>query len=421
MRSFLSEIPVRKIEEPVSYKNTLSEVIIEKNEQPVLIEHVLEYPNIRVFAGFVSTRELLAKSINVEPEKLSDIVGAALDHPMPLKQAKTAPFLHTHITNPDINKYLPIPVFYGNKRYLTASIVLALDPDTGRRNASIHRMMYIEKNRFAIRPIPQRHLHNFYTRTLDKGKDYMDIAILLGVLPVFELASATSYPNLDELAFASKLLGGVSEEYIINGIGIPVETEIVMLGKMLKEEVEEGPFIDLTGTEDIIRMQPVVEITDLYMRENPIFRVILPGRKEHKTLIGIPQEPRMNKLISNTSPTVNNVIMTEGGGSWLHAVVQIKKRTNGDGKNAILAALAAHPSLKRVVVVDEDVDPTDPVDVEWAIATRFQPDKNMILIPGAKGSSLDPSADENSLTCKWGLDCTKPLGEKGFERVIRPK
>lgn len=139
--------------------------------------------------------------------------------------------------------------------------------------------------------------------------------------------------------------------------------------------------------------------------------------KEHKILMGIPQEPRMKSLIQNTVPTVKNVVMTEGGGSWLHAVVQIRKRTDGDGKNAIIAALAAHPSLKRVVVVDEDIDPTDPVDVEWAIATRFQPDKDMVLVPGAKGSSLDPSAI-NSITCKWGLDATKPLRAKGFDRVI---
>ncbi|MFW9928121.1 MAG: UbiD family decarboxylase [Candidatus Thorarchaeota archaeon] len=416
MRSFLEKIAPLKYKDIVSYKNTLAQVIIDNNEQPIILEHIEGY-EIRVFAGSVSNRELLAKSINIEANKLSDFVGEALDRPTPLKEVKDAPFLHNHVSNPNIDKYIPIPIFYGKKRYLTASIVLALDPDTGRRNASIHRMMYLGENRFAIRPIPQRHLHNFYTRTLEKGKNHLDIIILLGVLPAFELAAATSYPNLDEIAFAATLLGGANE-YKLNGIGIPEETEIVMVAKMLREETDEGPFVDLTGTEDIVRKQPVVEVTDLYMRDNPIFRIILPGRKEHKTLMGIPQEPRMKKLISNTIPTVKNVYMTEGGGSWLHAVVQIKKKTPGDGKNAILAALSAHPSLKRVVVVDEDVNIFDPIDVEWAIATRFQADKDLVLIPGSKGSSLDPSADENSTTCKWGLDCTKPLNAKGFDRII---
>jgi UbiD family decarboxylase len=134
--------------------------------------------------------------------------------------------------------------------------------------------------------------------------------------------------------------------------------------------------------------------------------------------MGIPQEPRMKRLIKNTIPTVQNVVMTIGGGSWLHAVVQIIKRTEGDGKNTILAALAAHPSLKRVVVVDTDVNPDDPDDVEWAIATRVQADRDLVLVPGAKGSSLDPSAGAGATTCKWGIDATKPIGGKGFDRVV---
>jgi 2,5-furandicarboxylate decarboxylase 1 len=416
MREFLQTIDVIKISEKVDIGKSSMDKIIEHKEAPILLENIEGYET-RMFAGLVSTRELLAKSINVTPLELSDMVGQAFESPLPLEKVESAPFQENHIENPDIGKYIPIPEFYGGKRYLTASIVLAKDPVSGRRNASIHRMMYIDKNRFAIRPVPQRHLHNFYTQTLNSGKDYMDVVILLGVHPAYELGAATSYPGLDELAFASKLIGG-GKEVEVNGFGVPIDTEIVMVGKMLREETEEGPFIDLTGTVDHLRMQPVVEITDLYMRNQAIFRTILPGMKEHKMLMGIPQEPRMKKLISNTIPTVRQVVMTEGGGSWLHAVVQITKRTDGDGKNAIVAALAAHPSLKRVVVVDEDIDPTDPVDVEWAIATRLQPDKDLVIIPGAKGSSLDPSADENSITAKWGLDATKPLGRKEFDRVI---
>ncbi len=415
MREFLEAIKHHVITKEVSWKDTVTEEIIKHKEEPILFEKV-EGHSTRIAAGIVSTRELLAKSIGVTPSQLADTVGTAFNNPLPLQKVNDAPFLHTHIEYPNISDHIPIPEFFGGKRYLTASIVLALDPETGRRNASIHRMMYLGKNQFAIRPVPQRHLHSFYTTALERGADHLDIVVILGVHPAFELGAATSYPGLDELAFASRLIGG-SEEYVLNGIGIPKNTEIVMVGKMLREEVEEGPFVDLTGTQDHVRMQPLVEITDLYMRENPIFRTILPGMKEHKILMGIPQEPRMKKLIQNTVPTVTNVVMTEGGGSWLHAVVQIRKRTDGDGKNAIIAALAAHPSLKRVIVVDEDIDPTDPIDVEWAVATRFQPDKNMVLIPGAKGSSLDPSA-VNSITCKWGLDATKPLGAKGFDRVI---
>lgn len=415
MRKYLKTIDCKIVESQVNYDKTLSDEISNEKEIPIIFNKIENFKT-RAVAGIVSSRELLAKSVNVKPNELADFVGKSLDNPLTPNLVKTAPFQNIHIKNPDIGSILPIPVFYGNKRYLTASIVIANDPVTGRRNASIHRMMYIGENRFAIRPIPQRHLHSFYMAALDSGKEYLDIAVVIGVHPAIELAAATSYPDLDEISFAARMIGKM-DVFDVDGIIVPAESEIVLRGRMVKSEVEEGPFVDLTGTEDIIRLQPVVEITDLYMRDNALLRIILPGRREHKMLMGIPQEPRMKKLIKNTIPTVKNVVMTEGGGSWLHAVVQIKKRTPGDGKNTILAALAAHPSLKRVVVVDEDVDPTDPIDVEWAIATRCQPDKNILFVPGAKGSSLDPSADKNGTTCKWGIDATKPLNEKGFDRI----
>ncbi len=416
MRKFLETLDVTRITEEVSWKDSMTDVIVRNDERPTILENVSGV-DMRVVAGIVSTRETLARSIEATPTELSSRVGEAFTDPLPMERVQDAPFLKNHVENPNIAKYIPVPEFFGGKRYLTASIVLSKDPVSGRRNASIHRMMYLGGNQFAIRPIPQRDLHNFYTTTLDNGADYMDIVVIIGVHPAFELGAATSYPGLDEFAFASRLLGG-AREYDLDGFGVPEETEIVMKCRMLRKEVEEGPFVDLTGTADKVRMQPVVEVTDLYFRDDPIFRTILPGRKEHKMLMGIPQEPRMKKQISNTIPTVKQVVMTEGGGSWLHAVVQIKKRTHGDGKNTIVAALAAHPSLKRVVVIDEDVEPSDPVDVEWAIATRVQPDRDLVLVPGAKGSSLDPSAGEGSTTCKWGIDATKPLGSTKFDRVI---
>ena len=415
MREFFKNLNSKRVSSDTNLAES-TKIIIKNGEIPILFESIEEF-DTRILAGITSSRQLLAKALGALPEELSDKLTLAYEKPLPLTEVKDAPFLANHFKNPDILKYIPVPKFYGDKRYLTASIVISKHPETSRRNSSFHRMMYLEKNKFLIRPVPQRDLDNFYRSALEMGKDYLDIIIVIGVHPVFELAAATSYPDLDELELASRLLGGANE-YILNGIGVPSDAEIVMVGKMLNEEGKEGPFIDLTGTEDIVRLQPVVEISDLYMRDSPIFRTILPGRKEHKMLMGIPQEPRIKKMMMNTLPTVKQVIMTEGGGSWLHAVVQIKKRTAGDGKNAIISALAAHPSLKRVIIVDEDVDPTNPVDVEWAIATRFQPDKDMILIPGAKGSSLDPSAEKEGTTCKWGLDCTKLLGSSKYEKII---
>jgi len=125
--------------------------------------------------------------------------------------------------------------------------------------------------------------------------------------------------------------------------------------------------------------------------------------------MGVPQEPRILAFVENAVPSVQNVVLSEGGCGWLHAVVSIKKMVEGDGKNAGLAALAAHPSLKMVIVVDDDIDIYDPLDVEWALATRFQPDRGLVVLSGVRGSSLDPSSNKSGVTSKWLIDATLPL------------
>jgi UbiD family decarboxylase len=194
--------------------------------------------------------------------------------------------------------------------------------------------------------------------------------------------------------------------------------EIVISAKITDKKVEEGPFVDITSTYDKIRMEPVVEIKRIYAREDAIFYSIIPGGYEHQILMGVPYEPVIYRSVSGVC-RVRNVVLTPGSKHYFHAIVQIEKNTEGDGKNAILATLSAHPSLKGVIVVDEDIDIYNYEDIEFAIATRFQADKDFITIKGARGSSLDPSANEDSTTTKWGMDATKYLQRKDeFEKVI---
>jgi UbiD family decarboxylase len=135
-------------------------------------------------------------------------------------------------------------------------------------------------------------------------------------------------------------------------------------------------------------------------------------------LQGLPQEPRIYKAVKNAVPTVENVVLTEGGCCWLHAVVSINKQTEGDGKNAIMAALSAHPSLKHCVAVDTDVNIFDAEDVEYAIATRVKGDRDIMIVPNVRGSSLDPVAESDGTTTKIGVDATKSLKTiEKFERV----
>jgi len=373
-----------------------------------------------IVAGVAATRDLLAEALGTPRAGLLQAMVKAADAPRPYRVVKDAPFLRDVVERPDLGREIPIVRFYpeGARRYTTGTIVVAKTA-TGT-NLSFHRMMLLDGNRFAVRVVP-RHLH----RLLTESGGRLDVAVVCGVHPAIELAASTSGPpELDELKVASALLGGALDCVDLDGFHVPAHAELVLRGRFTGETADEGPFVDLTGTYDGVRRQPVLEIDRLYRREGWLYRTILPGGAEHRLLMGIPQEPRIFRIVSNAVPTVVNVALSEGGCSWLHAAIAIRKSAAGDGRNAGLAALAAHPSLKRVVVVDEDVDPTDPVQVEWAIATRFQPDRDLFVITGARGSSLDPSRDpKDETTAKWILDATIPHDRprRDFLRVEPPE
>jgi UbiD family decarboxylase len=192
---------------------------------------------------------------------------------------------------------------------------------------------------------------------------------------------------------------------------VPAEAEFVLEGWITKELADEGPFVDLTGTYDLVRRQPIIEIQRITHRRDPLYHALLPGRLEHKLLMGMPREPTILAEVNKVARCLN-VHITPGGASWLHAVVQIAKQAPDDGRKAIAAALRGHASLKHVVVVDEDINIFDPHDVEWAIATRFQADRDLIVLADQPSSSLDPSAHhvpgQKSRTAKMGLDATIP-------------
>jgi UbiD family decarboxylase len=234
--------------------------------------------------------------------------------------------------------------------------------------------------------------------------------------PLILLAAATRVPPGKEFEYASALRGAPVELFKLgNGIAIP-HAEIAFEGYIGAETAREGPFMDITEAYDLIRDEPVITLTKMYRRKDPIYYAILPAGREHRLLMGVPYEPLIYRAVEHVA-RVKNVFLTDGGCCYLHAVVQLKKEKEGEPKNAIIAAFAAHPSLKCVIVVDEDIDIFNPTEVEYAVATRVRWNEDLVLIPGVRGSSLDPSS-KNGLTTKVGIDATKELGaEKRYERV----
>jgi len=191
----------------------------------------------------------------------------------------------------------------------------------------------------------------------------------------------------------------------------------VLEGFIGPEVTYEGPFVDITGTYDPVRRQPVITFTGMHVKPDFIYHAILPGGNEHKVLMGCPYEPKIYRAVAGVT-RVKDVVLTRGGCGYLHAVIQINKSTQGDAKNAIMAAFAAHTSLKHVVVVDEDIDIRNPEEIEYAIATRVSGDRDVMVITGVRGSSLDPCQLEDGTNVKVGVDATMVMGrEEEFRRA----
>jgi UbiD family decarboxylase len=181
--------------------------------------------------------------------------------------------------------------------------------------------------------------------------------------------------------------------------------------------------VDVTGTCDIQRKQPVVEVVGVMHRGEYVYEGLLPSGAEHRLLMGLPHEVLIWESVSKVVPKVYAINLSVGGNGWLHAFISVEKQLDGDGKNALLAAFAAHPSLKHAVVVDSDINVFDASEVEWAIATRFQASEDLIIIENVRGSTLDSSADqETGLTSKMGVDATKPFTKpkEKFDRARIP-
>lgn len=316
---------------------------------------------------------------------------------------------------PDLDK-LPILHHFPKDagRYITSGIVFS--SYDGVENASIHRMQVLDGCRVAARLVEGRHTHVMLKRALAKGEK-LPVAVTIGTHPAVTFASCTRVPAGMELPFAAELMGGTLKvKRCKNGVRVP-DAEIVLEGYITADLTEEGPFVDITGTYDPVRMQPIIEFTGMYTKPDLIYHGILPGGDEHKVLMGCPYEPKIYKAVSGVTE-VKNVVLTKGGCGYLHAVIQIRKSTQGDAKNAIMAAFAAHTSLKHVVVVDEDINPNDPYDVEYAIATRVNGDRDLMVITGVRGSSLDPCQLDDGTNVKIGVDATMVLGrEADFSRA----
>lgn len=395
---------------PVDINYEVANVAHALEGRPVLFNHISDYPGWRIASGVCSDRRYFSMDLNVAIPDLMHYLSNALSNPVAPPTLDVAPCQEVIVDDVDLND-LPI-LFHlpqDGGHYVASNIVIINDPDTGR-NMCYHRLLRLDGKRFAARIVENRGTFN----AMQKTAGDLPVAICIGVsLGVHLAASMSPAPGVDELSVAQALSPTPLVKCITNDLYVPADAEIVLEGRITKQLHSEGPFMDLTETIDITRMQPIIEIDLMTHRHNPIYHALLPGGLEHKMLMGMPREPTIFNAVNEVARCTGAAI-TPGGASWLHAVVQIDKQGPDDGRSAIEAAFSGHGSLKHVWIVDTDIDIYDPAQVEWALATRFQADRDLYVYPNQPGSSLDPSGNHTpgrkSQTTKMGLDCTIPWG-----------
>jgi 2,5-furandicarboxylate decarboxylase 1 len=395
-----------KIKKPVSVKYEASTIMKMLDGKPILFETVKGFKT-QMVANISSSRELVALGLEIEPNEIIKKISDSIEHPKEPKVVKAKGY---HEIPVDLGDF-PILVHYPSDGgpYISSGVVIANDPELGM-NASFHRMMVIGKDKVVVRILPRD-----FDAFLKRGNK--EFAICIGNSMQVLVSGAISVElGKSELSIANAM---VKTDLIeLDGHMVP-EAEIVMIAEMTDDAHDEGPFVDLTETFDIVRKQRVARIKRIFVKENPIFHALLPGGMEHKTLMGMPREPTILREVSKFCEC-KDVLVTLGGCSWLHAVVSIKKKGSDDGRKAIEAAFKGHRSLKHVFVVDDDIDIHNPYEVEWAMATRFQGARGIITRREA-GSSLDPSSDlETRMTTKMGFDMTIP-SDRDPKEFKKPK
>lgn len=401
-----------------------------EGKEVVLCEKVKGY-DFPVLVGLYWNRAALARLFECPTDKLPFVIADAVAgwqaRPIEPEVGDRGPA--NEVVEPEVDlRKLPIPTHAlgDGGPYIDSAIVIARDPDTGVRNASIYRALVTGPDRMTVQLDEGRHVRDYYERAEKQGRP-LEVTLNDGVGPAVHIAaivpSSAAPIDKDELGVAGNITGKplqLIRSQTVNVEGL-AEAQFILEAEMLPEVREpEGPFAEVTGYYAARDNRWVVRVKKITRRRNPIWQTILSG-KEVFNSVGLVGEAAVYRLVSQQVRGVKAVYFSHGGCGFYHAIVQIQKSMEGIAKNAILATFAAFPSLKMVIAVDEDVDLTNAEDVEWALATRFRPETGMIVIPAARGHELNPSTDRG-LGTKLGLDATAPYPRpKAFERVKMAK
>jgi len=380
----------------------------EAKRRPVLLFEKVKGTSFPVLTNLHAGRSRLATAIHAKPEEMQRAYLRAMEKPLQPKVVSTGPVKEVILTGEQINLYdLPHILHHQEDAgaYITAAISFAKDPNGDTWNCAYNRLMIKGRDTTSIHLTLAKHLWEFQRAAEAQGKP-LPVAFAIGVHPAIALGClAIGSIDEDERAIMGGLLGEPLElvKCETSDLLVPAHAELILEGEILPHErTAEGPFGEFTGYSLGERQREVVKVRAITHRRDAIFQDITVGHLDHLMLSTTPIEANLYRAVRAMVPTVKAVRVP----APFTCYVSIEQRISGQAKNAILAVLGADLYMKRVVIVDHDVDIFNDRQVNWAIATRCQPDRDIVIITNARGSDLDPSTKEDGNTAKWGVDAT---------------
>jgi 2,5-furandicarboxylate decarboxylase 1 len=426
LRTLEDENELLRIKEPIDRKFELSGYIKNSSDiaGPVLLFENVKDSSVPVLGALYNNRRLMLKALQTaEATAISDYLAAMnnLSEPVLVESGSCKEVIHLGETA-SLNE-LPLPIFseLDSGAFITCGVAISKDIDDGTKNASIYRFEQQGPRQLGVySPLPH-HLGMHYQKAEAKNKP-LEIAIAIGVSPGVQICTQweAAY-GVDELTLAGALQGEVLEVVKCETVDleVPAIAEIIIEGIMHPGKREmEGPFGEYTGYYTPRHEKPYMEITAITHRKDPILQVALTGipPTDNHVLKMVPMEASCYAFLRQKFPGVKKVHFHTCGGVGLMAVVSIKQRFKNEARN-VLSTMMAAQGTKVVVAVDEDIDIFDLDNVMWAVCTRSQADKDLIVFPRSASFQLDPSKEDFSSTTAMAIDATRPHGE-AFDEVV---
>jgi len=426
LRDFVEEMKKRRpnevvhVRDEVDPKYEVTGIMLEAERHghyPLFLFDHIKGSNIPLVTGVISHRKRFADALEVPLEQATQKYIERSTKKIAPRDIGKAPF-HANVqtgSQVDLTK-LPLLTYFpvDPGPYITAAMVVTRDPVTGTDTLGYHRCMLKGKNKLGISLHSRRRVWEYQQRAEGLKQD-LPAAICIGLHPIHSLASMALL-QYDESKF--ELIGGLFGEAMEMAkcstidLMVPAQTEIVLEGRILSGVREpEGPFSEFTGFSSARSTQHVFVVDAVSFRDNPIYQSICSGfAGDHNTVMGFTREFDIYEAVRRTVPNVKAVHVPISGCGIFHCYISIKKTAEGQPQQAIYAAFGIDHGCKFVIVVDDDVDVFNEKDVLWALSTRMQGDRSIMILPRSMGVILDPSATEKGVTTKVGIDATQPSG-----------